>query len=150
MSDRARATASKLWFPALILLAVYVGLFVVATDVIEHVGYNPGVVPVLAVIALLLVKYFLGQKREGWAFIMTGITIIFSTVTIFIGLFPRLMVSSLNPEWSLTIYNASSSQYTLKVMSIVAVGLLPFILTYQAWSYWIFRKRITVESKLEY
>ena len=121
-----------------------------ATDVIAHVGYNPGAVPVLAVIALLLVRYFLGQGREGWAFIMTGVAVIFATVTIFIGLFPRLMVSSLNPEWSLTIYNASSSQYTLKVMSIVAVGLLPFILAYQAWSYWVFRRRITVDSKLEY
>ncbi len=107
-------------------------------------------IPILAVIALLLVKYFLNKEREGWAFIMTGIAIIFSTVTIFLGLFPRLMVSSLNPEWSLTIYNASASQYTLKVMSIVAVGLLPFILTYQAWSYWVFRKRITVDSTLVY
>ena len=150
MEVRARSAASKLWLPAVILLGLYVGLFVVATDVIEHVGYNPGVVPIMAVIALLLVKYFLGQKREGWAFIMTGIAIIFANVTIFLGLFPRLMVSSLNPEWSLTIYNASASQYTLKVMSIVAVGLLPFILTYQAWSYWVFRKRITVDTTLVY
>jgi len=150
MEERARAFASKLWLPAVILLALYVGLFVVATDVIEHVGYNPGTVPIMAVIALLLVKYFLNQGREGWAFIMTGTAIIFSTVTIFLGLFPRLMVSSLNPEWSLTVYNASASPYTLKVMSIVAVGLLPFILTYQAWSYWVFRKRITVDSTLVY
>ncbi|MEN8164196.1 MAG: cytochrome d ubiquinol oxidase subunit II [Acidobacteriota bacterium] len=150
MEERARAVASKLWLPAVILLAVYVGLFVVATDVIKHVGYNPGVVPFLAVVALLLVKYFLGQKREGWAFIMTGLAVIFATVTIFIGLFPRLMVSTLNPEWSLTIYNASSSQYTLKVMSIVAVTLVPFVLAYQAWSYWVFRERLTVDSTLEY
>lgn len=150
MEERARATASKLWLPAVILLAVYVGSFVVATDVIAHVGYNPGAVPFLAVVALLLVKYFLGRKREGWAFIMTGIAVIFSTVTIFIGLFPRLMVSSLNPEWSLTIYNASSSPYTLKVMTIVALTLVPFVLVYQAWSYWVFRKRITVDTPLVY
>jgi len=147
---RARATASKLWLPAVVLLAVYVSLFVIATDVIEHAGYNPGVVPFAAVAALLLVRYFLNKEREGWAFIMTGLAIVFSTVTIFIGLFPRLMVSSLNPEWSLTIYNASSSPYTLKVMTIVALTLLPFVLAYQAWSYWIFRKRLTTDSVLEY
>jgi cytochrome d ubiquinol oxidase subunit II len=150
LSDRARALATKIWLPAVVLLAIYVSLFVVATDVIEHVGYNPGVVPFLSVIALLLVRYFLGQGREGWAFVMTGVSVIFATVTIFIGLFPRLMVSSLDPEWSLTIYNASSSQYTLKVMTIVAVALVPFVLAYQAWSYWVFRQRLTMESTLEY
>jgi cytochrome d ubiquinol oxidase subunit II len=150
LSDRARALASKIWLPAVVLLAIYVSLFVVATDVIEHVGYNPGVVPFLSVIALLLVRYFLGRGREGWAFVMTGVSVIFATVTIFIGLFPRLMVSSLDPEWSLTIYNASSSQYTLKIMTIVAVALVPFVLAYQAWSYWVFRQRLTMESTLEY
>ena len=81
---------------------------------------------------------------------MTGLTIIFSTITIFMGLFPRVMVSSLDPNWSLTIYNASSSQYTLEIMSWVALIFVPFVLVYQAWSYWIFRKRITDKSELEY
>lgn len=150
MEERARATAEKLWLPAVVLLGLFVTLFIWATDVIEHVGYNPGVVPFMGVAALLLVKYFVGQSRDGWAFVMTGIAVIFANVTIFIGLFPRLLVSSLDPEWSLTIYNASSSPYTLKVMTIVAVTLLPFVLAYQAWSYWVFRKRLTVDSSLHY
>jgi cytochrome bd ubiquinol oxidase subunit II len=57
------------------------------------------------------------------------------------------MISSLNPDWSLTIYNASSSPYTLQVMTIVAVIFIPVVLAYQAWSYWVFRKRI--ETKPE-
>ena len=89
-------------------------------------------------------------RPEGWAFVMTGITIAFSTVIIFSGLFPRVMVSSTNPEWSLTIYNASSSQYTLGVMSIVAAIFVPLVLLYQGWSYWIFKKRISRDSELEY
>ena len=60
------------------------------------------------------------------------------------------MVSSLNPDWSLTIYNASSSEYTLQVMTVVALILVPIVLVYQGWTYWIFRKRITTDSKLEY
>jgi cytochrome d ubiquinol oxidase subunit II len=60
------------------------------------------------------------------------------------------MVSSLNPDWSLTIYNASSSPYTLKVMSIVALLFVPVVLVYQSWTYWVFRKRIGARTKLEY
>jgi cytochrome d ubiquinol oxidase subunit II len=60
------------------------------------------------------------------------------------------MVSSLNPDWSLTIYNASSSPYTLRVMTIVALIFVPIVLLYQGWSYWIFRKRIGREDVLEY
>ncbi len=100
--------------------------------------------------SVLLVRYFLRRGREGWAFVMTALGIVLATVTLFMGLFPRLMVSSLNPEWSLTIYNASSSQYTLKTMTIVALLLVPVVLVYQGWTYWIFRKRLAVGSELEY
>jgi cytochrome d ubiquinol oxidase subunit II len=60
------------------------------------------------------------------------------------------MVSSLDPEWSLTIYNASSTPYTLKVMSVVAGLFVPVVLVYQGWTYWVFRHRITAETRLEY
>jgi cytochrome d ubiquinol oxidase subunit II len=90
------------------------------------------------------------SRRHGWAFAMTGLTIALATITVFMGLYPRVMISSLNPGWSLTIYNASSSPYTLKVMSIVALILVPIVLLYQGWSYWIFRGRIGNEHSLEY
>ena len=81
---------------------------------------------------------------------MTALTIALSVVTVFMGLYPRVMVSSLNDDWSLTIYNASSSDYTLRVMTIVALVFVPIVLIYQGWSYWIFRKRIGREQHLEY
>ncbi len=81
---------------------------------------------------------------------MTTIAIAFSTITIFMGLYPRLLVSSLNPAWSLTIYNSSSSDYSLGIMSIVALICIPLILIYQGWSYWVFRQRVTSDSELEY
>ena len=86
----------------------------------------------------------------GWAFAMTSLTILFTVATLFVSLYPRVMVSSLNPEWSLTIYNASSTPYTLKIMTVVAGIFVPIVLAYQAWTYWVFRHRITAESKLEY
>jgi cytochrome d ubiquinol oxidase subunit II len=66
---------------------------------------------------------------------------------VFAGLYPRILISTLEPTWSLTIVNAASSPYTLKVMTIVAVIFVPIVLVYQGWTYWIFRKR--VETKPE-
>lgn len=148
--DNARKTAKKLWLPATALLFVYVIYGYFETDMFSKLGLNPGVVPILAGAALLSVGYLLKIQKEGWAFIMTALTITFSTITVFMGLFPRVMVSSLNPDWSLTIYNASSSPYTLQVMSIVALVFVPIVLAYQIWTYWVFRKRISTKSKLEY
>jgi cytochrome d ubiquinol oxidase subunit II len=116
----------------------------------ERLGVDPGVIPLTAGAAMLAAGYFIRERSPGWAFAMTGTCIIFSTVSLFMGLYPRVMVSSANPDWSLTIYNAASSQYTLRVMSIVAAIFIPIVLLYQGWSYYIFRKRITRESVLEY
>jgi len=148
--ERARKVANKLWLPATVVLFAYVILGYFDTDMFSKLGINPGAVPIIAGLAILSVGYLLKIQKEGWAFVMTGITIAFSTITVFMGLFPRLMVSSTNPDWSLTIYNASSSPYTLKVMTIVAVIFVPIVLAYQAWSYWIFRKRVSTKQKLEY
>jgi len=150
LEDRARNFAAKLWYPAALFLFLFVAGTYWMTDVHERLGLNPGVVPVTAVIALLATRWTIANRRDGWSFILTAVAVVFSTVTIFIALFPRVMVSSLDSAWSLTIYNASSSPYTLKVMSIVAVLLVPVVLVYQAWTYWIFRQRITPDSHLEY
>ncbi len=127
-----------------------VGLGYFYTDMFARLGVNPGVVPLTAGAAMLSAGWFLRQEQEGWAFAMTGTSIAFSVATMFMGLFPRVMVSSLNPDWTLTIYNAASSQYTLQVMSVIALAFLPFVLAYQGWSYYALRQRLTSESHLEY
>ncbi len=104
---------------------------------------------VLAVICTVLAAYFIKRGREGWAFGMTGALILLTFVSMFIGLFPRVMVSSLDSAFDLTLHNAASGPYTLKAMTIVAAILLPFVLAYQAWSYIVFHKRVT-EKDLEY
>ncbi|GCE22658.1 cytochrome d ubiquinol oxidase subunit II [Dictyobacter kobayashii] len=146
MNARAHSAAQKLWLPAIILVGLYVIIGYFVTDVFGHLGIDPGVAPIGAGVALALVLWFLRHQRSGWAFIMTGLTIVLSTFTIFQGLFPRVMISSLNPAWNLTIYNASSSPYTLTVMSWVALIFVPIVLGYQAWNYWVFRKRILKPS----
>lgn len=101
-------------------------------------------------VLVFVISYALTWMRKfGWAFAMSGLAIVFTTLAFFSGLFPRIMVSSLNPAWSLTIHNASSSAYTLKIMTFAAVILVPIVLVYQGWTYWVFRKRVTAKH-LEY
>jgi cytochrome d ubiquinol oxidase subunit II len=90
-------------------------------------------------------------KRLGAAFIIIIITVILTSLAFFSGLYPNLMVSSLDAANNLTIANAASGIYTLKIMSIVAAIFVPVVLAYQAWSYWVFRKRLNTKVKdLEY
>ncbi|RDD29777.1 cytochrome d ubiquinol oxidase subunit II [Prosthecochloris sp. ZM] len=150
LQEKTMSIAKKAWAPATLLSLVFSVYTFIETDLFARLGVNPGIVPVFSVIALASVIFLLKNNASGWAFIMTGIAIAFSTITIFLGLFPRVMVSSLNPEWDLTIYNASSSEYTLGIMSIIALMFVPVVLVYQAWTYWIFRQRIGTDSELEY
>jgi cytochrome bd ubiquinol oxidase subunit II len=145
--QKARQIALRLWLPAVVVIIVFAVATFFSTDILTHIGINPGPIPLVAVISFLVTGWLLKREREGWAFGMTTLGIASTVVTLFMILFPRVMISSLNPEWSLTIQNASSSPYTLQVMTIVTLIFLPFVLAYQGWSYWVFRKR--VENKPE-
>ena len=86
------------------------------------------------------------RGREGWAFIFSASAILFFVVDLFYALYPRVMPSSLGSEFDLTITNASSTPYTLKVMTIVALIMTPLVLIYQGWTYWVFRKRVSASQ----
>ena len=146
LAERARGIASKLWLPAVVLLFAALGASYLATDMYKKLGVDPGVVPIVGGAALLSVLWFLRNQRDGWAFVMTGVAIVTTVATIFMTLFPRVMISSLNPDWSLTIYNASSTPYTLTVMTFVALIFVPIVLLYQGWTYYVFRQRVNKKS----
>jgi cytochrome d ubiquinol oxidase subunit II len=148
--ERAHTAAVRLWLPTVVLILLYVVASYFATDMFTRRGVNPGPIPLGAGVALLAAGWFIRQRHHGWAFIMTSLTIALSTLTVAVGLYPRVMVSSLNDDWSLTIYNASSSPYTLQIMTIVALIFVPIVLIYQGWSYWVFRQRVGREDTLEY
>ena len=97
--------------------------------------------------ALLWVGGIIAHKvgRDGWAFILSAGTLVGAVVFLFWVLFPNVFPASNDPSLSLTIDNASSTEYTLQVMTIVAVIFVPIVLVYQAWTYWIFRKRINAD-----
>jgi cytochrome d ubiquinol oxidase subunit II len=143
MADRARRVAWRLWPVVVVLLFATWGASYLATDMYKRLGVDPGVIPIVGGAAILASGWLIKNKQDGWAFGMTALTIVTSVVTLFLALFPRVMVSSLNADWSVTIYNASSSNYTLTVMSVVAAIFVPIVLLYQGWTYWVFRERVT-------
>ena len=150
LMNRARAMARRLWIPAVILVSLFVVAGYFATDMLNHRGALFVLVSVLAAAALLAAGWFIRNRQQGWAFVMTGLTIVLAVVMLFLGLYPRVMISSLDPAYSLTIDSASSSHYTLRLMSIVALIFVPIVLLYQGWTYWVFRKRIGHEETLQY
>ncbi len=147
LARRAEEAASKAGLVTILLVALLAVLTFFQTSLFT----KPLAVLflVLAFLTLLVAYYFLRQGRAGLAFGFNAGTILTLTGAVFAGMFPQVMISSLNPAWSLTIYNASSSPYTLKIMTIVALTLVPVVLLYQAWTYWVFRKRVT-ERDLHY
>lgn len=146
LMKRAEKVARRMWIPAGLLLLVFALLGYRYTVLFDGLGLVPGTIPALTIMAFIAGFFLLKMDRFGWSFAATGATIVFGTVVAFEGLFPVLMPSSLNPEWSLTIYNASSSELTLTIMSVVALIFLPLILGYQVYSYYVFRKRVTRDS----
>ncbi|WP_030193407.1 cytochrome d ubiquinol oxidase subunit II [Streptomyces sp. NRRL S-87] len=104
---------------------------------------------VVAVLALAGALAALAAGREGWSFALSGITIAAAVAMLFLTLFPNVMPSSLDDAWSLTVTNASSSPYTLKIMTWCAAVATPVVLLYQGWTYWVFRKRIGTQHIAE-
>lgn len=122
-------------------------LFIIAsifeTDVMSK---TIGVIIFSAALGVLFSGWqFARANKQKSAFICTAVTIAMTTVGLFVALFPRLMVSSLNSEWSLTIYNAASTEGTLIIMTVAAVIFVPIVLAYQFWTYKTFKERIKSE-----
>jgi cytochrome d ubiquinol oxidase subunit II len=108
-----------------------------------------GRVAITLPLALIAAVLWLGalwlvlKGKDGWAFLLSSGTILVAVASLFIGLFPDVMPSSIDAAYNLTVYNASSQSYTLMVMTIVAAIMTPIVLVYQAWTYWVFRKRLS-------
>jgi cytochrome d ubiquinol oxidase subunit II len=145
---RARALSVKLGLVA----AVVAVLFIVWTLVKFDFELVPLVLFAVAAVALLASVYLSSQGREGWAFVGTFVTIAGAVAALFCALFPAVMPSTTSAAYSLMAshtpavgVSAAATQYTLTVMTWVAVIFTPIVLVYQTWTYWVFRKRITTQ-----
>ncbi|MFB0625752.1 cytochrome d ubiquinol oxidase subunit II [Streptomyces sp. AB3(2024)] len=135
--DRSRALATRLG----VVTAVLALVFLTWTQVSRGDGWSL-IAMAVAVVALVAALGCNLAGREGWSFALSGITIAAAVAMLFLALFPNVMPSSLNDAWSLTVTNASSTPYTLKIMTWCAGITAPLVMLYQGWTYWVFRKRI--------
>lgn len=134
---RARKFALRLGF----VTAVLALGFLIWTQLHTGDGWSLLAMAV-AVLALAGAIAAIAAGREGWSFALSGLTITAAVAMLFLALFPDVMPSSLNGAWSLTVTNASSTPYTLTIMTWCAGIATPLVLLYQGWTYWVFRKRI--------
>ncbi len=104
------------------------------------------IVAVLNMLAIANIPREISKGRDGWAFISSCANIAALLTLFAIGMFPNLVLAMPNPEHSLTIYNAASSQKTLKIMLTIAVIGVPFVLAYTASIYWVFRGKVKIDS----
>jgi len=98
---------------------------------------------VLVLAGALAAWWYVGRSREVAAFVASAVTIGATVASVFAGLYPRLLVSSTDPAYSLTVEGTASGQYALQVMTVVAAVLLPLVLLYQGWTYHVFRARVS-------
>jgi cytochrome bd-type quinol oxidase subunit 2 len=138
-----RERATKVASRSSIATGVALLVFATWTQLMLDRGAIPDLLPAGAVIATFGVNWLVREARDGWAFAMTAFAIAATVATFFIDLYPRVMVSSTKAANSLTIQNASSSAYSLKLMTIVMLVFLPLVIVYQGWTYYVFRRRVT-------
>lgn len=148
--DRARRLAKRLLLPLAGCLLLFAFMTIMQTDVFQERGEILLAISFMSALCFILASVLITKQRDGWAFGLMGMVIVISISAVFVGLFPRVMISTLDPAFHLTVYNAASGPYSLKVMTIVALTLLPFVLGYQVWNYYVFRKRVSEKGPLEY
>jgi len=137
---RANRLAGRAGLVAILLAAAFLGW--------AHAGNGDAVSSSVAVAAAAALAGGLvanRRGREGWAFAGTAAAIGLAVISLFVAMFPLVMPSTLDPAWSLTTANAASTPYTLKILTVLAAVFTPLVLLYQGWTYWVFRRRVTVE-----
>jgi cytochrome d ubiquinol oxidase subunit II len=139
LRERAVRAATVLSGPTLVIA----GGFAVWTQLAHGENWTWAAV-LVAALGLLGAVWAARQGREGVGFALTTVVVVAAVVLIFGSLFPDVMPSSTDPAYSLTVKNASSTHYTLVVMTWVALLLTPVVLIYQTWTYWVFRQRLGV------
>jgi cytochrome d ubiquinol oxidase subunit II len=125
------------------LAAAFVVGFVIWTHVTAGTTFFLNLIELLAIIAAVAAAWLVFARREGFAFTATTVTIAACILAIFVDLYPNVMVSSTSSAYNLTVHNTASNHYALTAMTVVVVIFLPLVLLYQAWTYYVFRQRVS-------
>ncbi|HJZ28867.1 MAG TPA: cytochrome d ubiquinol oxidase subunit II, partial [Streptosporangiaceae bacterium] len=120
--------------------------FIIWTHVTAGTTFFLNVIELLAILAVIAAVMLVYAHREGFAFAATTVTIASCILAIFVDLYPNVMVSSTSKAYNLTVHNTASPGYSLKVMTVVVIILLPVVLAYQTWTYYVFRRRVSKQE----
>lgn len=148
LNRRASALAGGTWYALLVTAVVFLVSTKFATNLYANYFGNVIwlIVPVIAVLSMIAIKVFAAKGQILKAFFSSCLTILTVTFTGVVGLYPNLIPSNIDPKYSLTIFNSSSSAYTLKIMTVVALVFVPVVIAYQIWTYRVFRHKVTPEE----
>jgi cytochrome bd ubiquinol oxidase subunit II len=148
LGQRAGRAAGAIWWVLLVVAVLFLGATWFATNLYANYLSTPLLllIPIITVVALLAARAFIAQGAWWKAWFASSLTIVGATLFGVVGLYPNLFPSSLNPAYSLTIYNSASSPLTLKIMLGVALTFVPIVIIYQVWSYYLFRGQVTSED----
>lgn len=153
LQDRAEALASKFWIALVVVAAAFLVATWYATHLYDNYIKNPMfyvvpiiLIPFLVLGALAMTRVYIGKKQWWSAWFASCVLIVGVTLFGVAGLYPNLLPSSLNPAYSLTIFNSASSPLTLKIMLGVALTFVPVVIAYQVWVYHFFREKVKPED----
>ena len=146
--ERSMVLSGRLWFVSIIFGGAFLVLSAFYTGLYGNYLRMPCLflVPAVAVIALVAVRFFIGKASAGKAWIASSCSIVFSVFFGVIGLYPNLLPSSIDPGQSVTVFNSASSPLTLKIMLVVAVIFVPTVIAYQGWAYRLFLKKYEIDE----
>ncbi len=145
--EHARNYAKLLYYVLYVGLVLFAVLMYFQTDFFAKNAVLTTVLVVAIVLLTIFANVSVFKEKELAAFLASGLTLVVLVVLLFTGLFPRVMISSLGSQFDILIKDASSTPYTLKVMTYISFTLLPFVLAYTAWAYYVFRRRVILDVK---
>lgn len=150
LRNAARGMSALLFPVAAIVTLIFAVWALFKTDIFTT-NYHIGLVLAAIAVVFFVLSFILNFKgKDLLAFLCTSGTLAFLSLSVFVGMFPRAIINSNDVTKSLFIYDAASGSYTLELMTIVALFMLPLVLGYQVWSYMVFRDRLKKEDELEY
>jgi cytochrome bd ubiquinol oxidase subunit II len=142
---QAEALAKRIWPVVLLLAVIFLLASLRVTNLYDNYVANPVLflIPGVAVLALLATRMFMALAAWWKAWMASALTIVSTTLFGVIGLYPNLILSSLDPKFSMTVTNSSSSPLTLKIMLGVALTFVPMVIAYQVWVHFLFKDKLT-------
>jgi cytochrome d ubiquinol oxidase subunit II len=145
LEERAVRAAGTMWWVLLVVAAVFLVATWFSTNLYNNYLTYPAlwIIVLVTLAALLGTRFFIAKKAIWKAWFASSLTIVGATLFGVAGLFPNLFPSSLDPAYSLTVFNSASSPLTLKIMLGVALTFVPIVIIYQVWSYYLFKDKIT-------